>query len=96
MIELLRTSIIRSNHEYVTDLLRATVRLITASINGKNEDLIDYYVGSNVFEHCKRFLMTGLSNKEVEFIQKTSEDTSFKIIEQKEDSEQRQENGWKR
>ncbi|CAI2383161.1 unnamed protein product [Moneuplotes crassus] len=86
MIELLRTSALRYHYEYAIDLLRAIIRFMTASVNGKNEKLIGLYVNSNVVRYCKGILVTGLSPREVEFVSKIHKKSNSEVLEEMEKS----------
>jgi len=76
----MRTSVIRLNHEYVIDLLRAIVKFITASVNGRNEALSNQYANSAVVEYSMEILKNGFSEEEVKFSEKIVKDKFFKTM----------------
>jgi len=86
VVELMRTSILRYRHEYVIDLLRALIKFMTASVNGKNETIVDLYVNTNVVKYCKEILTTGLYSNEIEFIKNISKNSSIERSEEMEKS----------
>ena len=66
VIEWMRASVLRINHEYVLDLLRAIVKFMISSINGRNEALSNQYANSNVIQYWMIILKSGLSPQEAE------------------------------
>ena len=80
VIELMRTSVLRLNHEYVIDLLRVLVRFIVGSINGRNQTLSDQYVNAGVINYSMEILKVGFYPEEVEFVKKISKESSLMIM----------------
>ncbi|CAI2384151.1 unnamed protein product [Moneuplotes crassus] len=80
VVNLMRTSVLRLNHEYVIDLLRVIVKFITASVNGRNEFLTNQYADSNVVRYSMEILQNGFSEEEVKFLTKVQKDSCFKIM----------------
>ncbi|CAI2385590.1 unnamed protein product [Moneuplotes crassus] len=88
IIELLRTSVLRLNHEYVVVLLRAMTKFMTETVNGQNEALSSQYANSTVIKYCIEILKNGFSCEEVEFMKNVNKESSFQIMKNEIDEDQ--------
>lgn len=79
IIELTRASVLRPNNEYAVDLLRVITKLMTSTVNGKNEDIIELYANTTVIEYLIEILRAGFSMNEVQYIKRIGKETTFMV-----------------
>ncbi|CAI2361557.1 unnamed protein product [Moneuplotes crassus] len=79
IIELTRASVLRPNNEFAVDLLRAITKLMSATVNGKNEDIIELYSNTTVMGYLVEILRAGFSLNELQYIKRARKDTTFMV-----------------
>ncbi|CAI2361739.1 unnamed protein product [Moneuplotes crassus] len=80
IVEVLRTGCLRLHHGYVVDLLREVVKLMTETLNGRNEVLASLYVNTAVVQYCIKILEAEFTRVDLQFVRKINKSSHFKIM----------------